>query len=112
MKFRILIAAVLLLGLSSCSEMAKDIGLDHVPDLQQRSGPVGTLDNPAVLDPFKKYDFVMAADECRFFMMKVPEKWYWKIFLTAVNREDDRKGKLATEIIPVNPPWGPLATTT
>src|SRR5260221_3113075 len=74
--------SVVALSLSSCAEVAKDMGLDEVPDFEQRAGLAGTQDNPAVLDPFKKYNLVMAANECRFFTMKVPERWYSKINFT------------------------------
>jgi len=87
------------------------MGLVQVPDLQQREGVTGNQDNPTPLDPFKRYDLVMAANECRFFTMKVPSKWYWKIYLTAANREESRRGSLAAEIAPANPPWIPLPAT-
>jgi len=102
------ILSVALFGLSSCAEVAKDMGFDVPSDIEQRTGPAGTQNDPAVLDPFQKYNFVMAANECRFFMMKVPEKWYWKVFLTADNRDPRRKGHLSAEIISTNPPWAPL----
>jgi len=108
MKLKLFLAALLLCGLSSCAEVAKDMGFDVPSDMEQRTGPAGTQNDPAVLDPFQKYNFVMAANECRFFMMKVPEKWYWKIFLTADNRDAKRKGQLSAEIISTNPPWAPL----
>jgi len=103
-----LVLALALLGLSSCAEVAKDMGLDVPSDAEQRTGPAGTENEPVFLDPFQKYDFVMAANECRFFMMPVPEKWYWKIFLTADNRDAKRKGKLSAEMVPVNPTFAPL----
>ena len=105
--FVLLSAAVLFL--SSCAEVAKDMGFDQPSDIEQRTGPAGTENNPVVLDPFRKYNFVMAANECRFFMIKVPEKWYWKAFLTAVSPESSRRGKLSAEIVPTDPPWTSLA---
>src|ERR1039458_9059623 len=58
-----LLLVVVCFGLSSCAEMAKDMGLDEEPDIQQRAGLTGTAANPAVLDPFKKYNLVMAGNE-------------------------------------------------
>ncbi|HJT24335.1 MAG TPA: hypothetical protein VJ873_07140, partial [bacterium] len=99
------------MGLTSCFGIDRDMGLVQVPDLQQREGITGTQDNPTPLDPFKRYDLVMAADECRFFTMKVPSQWYWKIYLTAADREEARRGSLTAEIAPANPPWIPLPAT-
>lgn len=99
------------LGLVSCFGLDRDMGLVKLPDLQQRSGITGTQADPAPLDPFKRYDLVMAADECRFFSMKVPSKWYWKIYLTVANREDLRRGGLTATIASATPPWSPLPAT-
>ncbi|HEY5039679.1 MAG TPA: hypothetical protein VIJ93_11455, partial [bacterium] len=57
-------------------------------------------------------EIVMAANECRFFQMKVPERWYWKLTLTVVNREEHGQGRLVAEIIQPNLPWAPLPNTT
>ncbi len=103
--------SVVSLGLVSCFGLDRDMGLVKVPDLQQRSGITGTQADPAPLDPFKRYDLVMAADECRFFSMKVPSKWYWKIYLTVANREDMRRGSLRAAIASATPPWSPLPAT-
>ncbi len=99
------ILSLFALSLSSCAELNKDTGLQKVPDEQLRSGPTGTLLNPAPLDPFKKYNLIMAGDECRYFVMKVPSQWYWKVFLTAVNREDGQEGKLTAGIAQGGIPW-------
>ncbi len=109
--FNLILVLALSLGLVSCFGLDRDMGLANVPDLQQRSGITGTQNNPAPLDPFKRYDLVMAADECRFFSMKVPSKWYWKIFLTVANREDTRRGALTAAIASAAPPWSPLPAT-
>ena len=98
-------------GLASCAGIARDVGIDEGPDLEQRSGAAGTQENPFPLDPFQKYELVMAADECRFFSMEVPSGWYWKATLTAANREQDRRGSLRAEILQSNPPWNPLPAT-
>src|SRR5581483_7040982 len=84
--------------LPSCFGLDKDMGLTEVPDVQAREGAGGTLENPAPLDPFQRYDLVLAANECRVFSMKVPAKWSWGISLTVANREDARRGKLTAEI--------------
>src|SRR5579883_1988568 len=106
-----LLLSVVGMGLCSCFWVDRDLGLVQVPDLQQREGITGTQNNPTPLDPFRRYDLVMAANECRFFTMKVPAKWYWKIYLTADNREDARRGTLSAEIAPADPPWAPLPAT-
>ncbi len=111
MKLRLFITALGLLLLPSYAEMGRDMGLVNQPDIQQRTGLTGTQDNPAPLDPFKKYSLVMAANECRFFTMKVPEHWYWKIYLTVANRKAGQRGHLEAEIAQANPPWGALAAT-
>jgi hypothetical protein len=97
------------LFLGSCAEVSKDMGLvDDLPDIEQRSGPTGNEDKPAILDPFKTYNLVMAADECRVFQMKVPEKWFWKVRLTVVSPKENKKGRLNAELGPLNPPWAEL----
>ena len=101
--------SVVALFLSSCAEISKDVGLaDEVPDVEQREGPVGTPEQPFPLDPFQKYDLVMAANECRYFQMKLPEKWYWKVAITVVNRQTDH-GRLRARLLPLKPAWSPLA---
>src|SRR6185503_5388581 len=76
---------VAILSLCSCAEVARDMGIDDSPDIELRSGPMGSQSNPSPLDPFKRYDLIMAANECRFFAMKVPERWFWKVYLTGAN---------------------------
>jgi hypothetical protein len=109
--FFFILLSVVALGLSSCEGLARDIGMSQPTDLEQRTGLTGTQENPTPLDPFKRYELVMAAGECRYFTMQVPSKWYWKIYLTAANREDNRRGTLTAEILQANPPWSPLAAT-
>jgi hypothetical protein len=104
-------ALPLLLSLTSCFGIDRDMGLVNLPDIQQREGITGTASNPTPLDPFKQYDLVMAAEECRSFTMKVPSNWYWKIYLTVANREESRRGSLTATIAPANPPWSPLPAT-
>jgi hypothetical protein len=94
-----------ILFLPSCFGLDKDMGLTEVPDLQLREGPTGTMDNPAPLDPFKRYDLVLAANECRVFSLKIPAKWYWTISLTAANREEARRGELTADILPKDANW-------
>ena len=81
---RYFIAACALLSLCSCAEISKDVGMDEVPDVEQREGPVGTPDQPFLLDPFQKYDLVLAANECRYFQLKLQGKWYWKVAITVI----------------------------
>ena len=92
----------------SCAGVGRDLGMEEVPDIDLREGVKGSQQNPTVLDPFKKYNLVMAANECRFFAMKVPEKWYWKVYLTAANHQNGRRGHLDAQIAPSDPPWGRL----
>lgn len=99
---------LLAVTLGSCSSIARDVGLEEGTDLEQRSGVGGTADNPFPLNPFKRYYLVMSGGECRFFTMEVPSAWFWKITLTAANREQDRRGSLRAEIAQSNPPWTPL----
>ncbi len=108
MLIRLSLIVVMGISLSSCAELSEQLGLSHRTDLEMRSGPVGTLDNPAYLDPFKKYNFVMSAEDCRYFQMKVPHNWYWKLFLTVDNHSDLRHGSLETAIADVDPPWAAL----
>ncbi len=96
------------LCLSSCAELSRDMGLVEPTDLEQREGPGGTTDNPTVLDPFKKCTLVMAGGECRFFQLKLPQQWYWKLSLTVVNRQEGKRGKLTAQILPIKPPWDAL----
>jgi hypothetical protein len=101
----------LLLFLCSCAELSQDIGLTKAPDIDQRKGLTGTLQHPGILDPFQKYQLVMAANECRYFKVKVPRRWFWKVFLTVVNRDEKEHGRLTAEIGPSQPPWSPIAGT-
>jgi hypothetical protein len=96
----------------SCAEMARDMGIDDVTDVQLRSGLTGKENSPATLDPFKKYDLVMAANECRYFMMKVPSNWYWKVYVTAASRKENAEGRLSADISQQNPAWDSLDGTT
>ena len=96
------------LGLASCAEISPDLKLSDTPEPQLRSGPMGTLEEPFLLDPFKKYDLVMAGDECRYFVVKVPNNWYWKVYLTAVNRSSKRQGVLKAEIVQGKRQWEAL----
>jgi hypothetical protein len=95
----------------SCAEMARDMGIDDVTDVQMRSGLTGTQNNPAALDPFKKYELVMTANETRFFTMKVPSGWYWKVYVTAASRRENVEGRLSANISQPDPPWSPLEGT-
>ena len=113
MKSKFLLILLLSMGLSSCSTLGTDLGFVHLSDIQQRSGITGTLEEPGTLDPFQRYDLVMAADECRYLQMNLPEKWYWKIFITGANREESDKSKLTARLLPTDPDWQalPLSTT-
>jgi hypothetical protein len=103
-----LCASGVIFGSVSCFGLDKDMGLTETPDIQAREGAGGTLENPAPLDPFQRYDLVLAANECRVFSMKVPAKWSWSISLTVANREEARRGKLTADIQGQEPNWLPL----
>jgi hypothetical protein len=83
------------------------MGIDGATDVELRSGLTGTQANPASLDPFKRYDLVMAANETRFFSMKVPSGWYWKVYVTAASRKENDEGRLSAVIAQTDPPWSP-----
>lgn len=100
-----------LLVLASCSDISKELGSGQKSDGDLREGISGTQQNPGVLDPFAKYEMVMAGGECRFLVMKIPARWYWKAFITAADRDETQKGHLTAEIAQVNPPWAPLPGT-
>ena len=110
-KFFLALLFITALGLASCEGLARDMGVSQPSDLEQRAGVTGTEDNPTPLDPFKQYDLVMSGNECRYFSMQVPSKWFWKIFLTAANREDGRRGLLTAEIQQATPAWASLPGT-
>ncbi|HVZ79236.1 MAG TPA: hypothetical protein VHE12_00390 [bacterium] len=102
---------VVLLVLPSCFGLDQEMGLTEVSDVEARQGPMGTLGDPAPLDPFKRYDLVLAANECRVFSLKIPAKWTWKVSLTVANREESRRGQLTADILPKDGGWAPLAGT-
>ena len=104
------LSGLLLLALTSCSDVSKELVSDTKTDKDLREGITGSQQNPAVLDPFTKYEIVMAGDECRFLVMKIPSRWYWKAFITAADRDETRKGHLTAEI-QNNPPWALLPGT-
>jgi hypothetical protein len=104
------LSGFLLLGLSSCSDVSKELVSDTKTDKDLREGITGTQQDPGVLDPFSKYEMVMAGGECRFLVMKIPSRWYWKAFITAADRDETQKGHLTAEI-QNNPPWAPLPGT-
>lgn len=96
--------------LPSCSGIARDMGIEETSDLEQREGTTGgSMDNPQPLDPFKRYDIVLSANECRVYSLKIPSKWSWKVSLTVANRTDGRRGRLTADILPKEPSWGELA---
>jgi hypothetical protein len=99
-------------ALSSCAEMARDMDIDGATDVQLRSGLRGTQKDPAELDPFKRYDLVMAANECRVFTMKVPTNWYWKVYITAAARKENVESRVSATIEPSSPAWSSLPGTT
>jgi hypothetical protein len=106
-----LCVSVAALFVSSCAEVARDMGIDGLTEVQMRAGLTGTQAHPAALDPFQKYELVMAANECRFFIVKVPAGWYWKVYVTAASRAETIEGRLSASIDQPDPPWAPLPGT-
>ena len=85
------------------------LGLKSPPDLEQRRGIGGTRNNPEILNPFKPVEIVMAADECRFFRVRVPRGWYLKYLVTGVNRRDGKSGYMKAEMIAEGQGWAELS---
>lgn len=113
-RFRIGILAILgsfLLALASCSEIDKSLGTGAKTDAELREGIRGTQQNPAALDPFVKYEIVMAGGECRFLSIKIPSRWYWKAYITVANRDPAQNGHLFAEIGQTDPAWAQLPGT-
>jgi len=106
-----LCVSVVPLFLVSCAEMGRDMEIDGATDVQIRSGLTGTQEAPAVLDPFKRYDLVMAANECRYFTISVPTGWYWKAYVTAACRREASEGRVSALIFPSDPAWASLPGT-
>lgn len=98
--------------LVSCAEMGRDMGIDDVTEVEMRSGLTGSSAKPGVIDPFQKYELVMTANECRYFIVKVPHNWYWKVYITAACRKEAAEGRLSADISPVEPAWASLPGTT
>jgi hypothetical protein len=88
------------------------MGIDDSPEVELRAGPTGTQTNPSPLDPFKRYDLIMAANECRFFSMKVPEKWFWKVYLTGASRKEGTQARVTGEIGSSEAPFSTVPQTT
>jgi hypothetical protein len=105
------VLSLFLLALSSCADISKEVGSGSKSDVEVREGITGTEQNPAVLDPFTKYEMVMTGGECRYLVMKIPSRWYWKAFITAADRDETQKGHLEAEIAQGNPAWAPLPGT-
>jgi hypothetical protein len=103
---------LVILILTSCAEMARDMGIDDVTEVQMRSGLTGTQKDPAELDPFKRYDLVMTANECRYFTIKVPSSWFWKVYVTAAARKENSESRVNALIFPSDPAWASLPATT
>jgi hypothetical protein len=95
------------LMMSSCRSLLIQMGLKQVPDLELRAGLMGTQAHPALLNPFKTYSMVLAAQDYRFFKVKFPAHWYWKVFVTVVNQKK-RRGELWIRIFPSRTHWGIL----
>jgi hypothetical protein len=112
LRFGVLaILGLLLITLASCSEIEKSLGAGAKNDVELREGISGTQQNPASLDPFVKYEIVMAGGECRFLSIKVPSRWYWKAYITVADRNETQNGHLSAEIGEIEPAWAQLPGT-
>jgi hypothetical protein len=96
---------LLSLGMVSCATVQPAGDAAQAAALAEREGITGTLEKPATLNPFKRYEMVLAGGEIRYFQMSIPQGWYWKLFVTAVNRSQDTQGQLDAGIIPSVPAW-------
>ncbi len=92
--------------LAGCGTFRK-LGLISAPDIDQRRGVTGTEESPLPLNPLTKYKLVMAAGECRWFQVRVPKRWYWKVTLTAVC-PDKRSGRLEASLDISDGGWKPV----
>jgi hypothetical protein len=86
----------------------KEMGLAQKSDLERRTGSGGSPNRPETLSPFVTYRLVMAGNECRFFQMRVPSKWYWKLYVTAANEETGVEANLTASFETSDGGWQPL----
>jgi hypothetical protein len=86
----------------------KGVGLVKKPDIERREGSGGSPSRPETLNPFSTYRLVLAGDECRFFQMRVPSKWYWKLYVTAANEDQGMESKLTATFQTSEDGWKPL----
>jgi len=91
-----------------CASAMKGVGLARKPDVERREGPGGPPGRPEILNPFTTYRMVLAGDECRFFQMRVPSKWYWKLYVTAANEDQGLESKLTAAFETSDEGWKPL----
>ena len=95
-------------ALSGCASAMKDVGLARKTDPEMRSGPGGSPTKPQMLSPFENYRLVLAGNECRFFQIRVPAKWYWKLYVTASNEEYGQEATLNASFDTSEGGWKPL----
>lgn len=100
-----LLALVLSTG---CVKTLRSVGLAPKPDLEWRKGPGGDVANPETLSPFKTYRLVMAGDECRFFKVRVPSQWYWKLVVTASAETEGLEAEVTAAFDLQGEGWEPL----
>jgi hypothetical protein len=86
----------------------KGVGLVKKPEVERREGSGGPASLPEILNPFTTYRLVLAGDECRFFQMRVPSKWYWKLYVTAANEDKGMESKLTAAFETSEEGWKPL----
>jgi hypothetical protein len=84
------------------------VGLTRKPDLEMREGSGVPPGRPETLSPFVTYRLVMAGNECRFFQMRVPSKWYWKLYVTASDQEWGAEADLNASFDTSSDGWQPL----
>lgn len=105
LRFAALAALALCLG--GCAAM-KTVGLASKTDSEMRSGAGGSAARPEVLNPFNAYRLVMADNECRFFQLRVPSHWCWKLFVTASNEDPGQEATLSASFDTSGGSWNPL----
>lgn len=91
---------------AACGPALRTAGLKEGPPESRRSGLMGFRHDPAPLNPFETTELVMAGDECRFYRLKVPSGWTWKLRLTAASRRPGVPAEVHARILPESPPWG------
>ena len=93
------------LAFAGCRGTFRQIGLSRKPDIDQRTGPVGTQEKPTTISPFEDINWVLAGDECRWIQIRVPHEWYWLLTVTVVNEDPGREARLEAALDASDGTW-------